>query len=204
MGNDTEGKTAKTERSGYVARPRFKKGYEEWIVFMPIAIPGVTVTDEDGNETTQTKHLKVGDTLKKGEIRLHVLKMFFLRGRIGPKGHPWTERRLEKWRLVDEQRQKELEERARKEAEENAKRKVVEAAEAQEEAKRKLQEAKDAEELVKVKEQEAQTAQDNIPPEPPTGVKIEDDSNKPPKAPTGVKVNNGKAQPRRRGRPPKQ
>ena len=190
MGNGTEEKRTTAERSGHIARPRFKKSYEEYTVFMPIAIPGAVVQDEDGNETRQTKHLKVGDTLKKGEIRLHVLRMFFLRGRIGPKDHPWTKRRLEKWREVDEQRQKERQEREQLEAQENAQRKVVEAAEAQEEAKRKLQEAEEAGQLAKEKTAEAEQLSKQEAEKP----KTQETETAPAENP----------KPRRRGRPPKQ
>jgi len=67
---------------GHISKPRFKKGTTEWIALMPISLAGRTIA--------------VGDIIKKGDLRLHVLRNLYLRGRVAPAGHPWTERALER------------------------------------------------------------------------------------------------------------
>ena len=77
---------------GHVAKPRFKRSVERWVALMPITlvIPSRAGKPKEDNQP-RTRTLKVGETFKTGELRLHVLKCLFLRGRVGPAGHQWTE-----------------------------------------------------------------------------------------------------------------
>lgn len=78
-------------------RPLFKRSYKFWTVIRPVNVGGVV--RERGYE------------FELGDVRLHLLRSFYNRRRVGPSDHPWTDQaiyRIEQRIEIEEQRAKDL------------------------------------------------------------------------------------------------
>lgn len=81
-------------------RPGFKPTTtEEYTVLRPVRVTRLVEVpaENEGDEPRigrQNVTLTCGDTLKKGELPIHVLRWHYNQRKLGPKGHPWTEYQL--------------------------------------------------------------------------------------------------------------
>ena len=150
---------------GHIARPRFFRRTEEYVALMPISLAGRVTRSKGVEKQAPARHLKIGDKFKASELRLHVVRHLFLRGRIRPAGHPWTERQLQRKEVLAEAARKARQGRQEYEAELKAQsdERKARKAKLREEQEKTLQKEREAAEKAAV-EQEKQEADKSVEP----------------------------------------